>query len=375
MGWFDEQIRERKQYDDEAFSEAFANMASAVMGKRISAAVSDDRRAAKDAIDDILKHYHIKSREIPDSISDVNEQLEYLLRPYGIMRRTVRLEDGWYRDAIGAMLGFFRESGKAVALIPGGLSGYTYFDPETGRRKRIDRKNQHLFGEEAIVFYKPFPLKKLSLSALAGYIVRTLSASDYVMIALATLALSLMGMLSPMISQLLFARVLPSGSVRLLVAMAVFSVCVSVSVLLVTAVKDMIQARIETKLSISVDAASMMRIMSLPADFFKPYSAGELAERASQIPVFPYIHIADIRLCPGAGSARAGHYPGDRCVLPAVHLRSDEGKLPADGAFRQGERHDLCPHLRHTEDQAGRGGEARLCPVGQPLYRERPADL
>ena len=71
MGWFDEQIRERKQYDDEAFSEAFANMASAVMGKRISAAVSDDRRAAKDAIDDILKHYHIKSREIPDSISDV----------------------------------------------------------------------------------------------------------------------------------------------------------------------------------------------------------------------------------------------------------------------------------------------------------------
>lgn len=285
MGWFDEQIRERKQYDDEAFSEAFANMASAVMGKRISAAVSDDRRAAKDAIDDILKHYHIKSREIPDSISDVNEQLEYLLRPYGIMRRTVRLEDGWYRDAIGAMLGFFRESGKAVALIPRGLSGYTYFDPETGRRKRIDRKNQHLFGEEAIVFYKPFPLKKLSLSALAGYIVRTLSASDYVMIALATLALSLLGMLSPMISQLLFARVLPSGSVRLLAAMAVFSVCVSVSVLLVTAVKDMIQARIETKLSISVDAASMMRIMSLPADFFKPYSAGELAERASQIGV------------------------------------------------------------------------------------------
>ena len=285
MGWFDEQIRERKQYDDEAFAEAFANMASAVMGKRISAAVSDDRRAAKDAIDDILKHYHIKSREIPDSISDVNEQLEYLLRPYGIMRRTVRLEDGWYRDAIGAMLGFFRESGKAVALIPGGLSGYTYFDPETGRRKRIDRKNQHLFGEEAIVFYKPFPLKKLSLSALAGYIVRTLSASDYVMIALATLALSLLGMLSPMISQLLFAQVLPSGSVRLLVAMAVFSVCVSVSVLLVTAVKNMLQARIETKLSISVDAAAMMRIMSLPADFFRSYSAGELANRVSQIGV------------------------------------------------------------------------------------------
>ena len=285
MGWFDEQIRDRRQYDDEAFSEAFANMASAVMGRRISAAVSDDRRAAKTAIDDILKYCGVKSREVPDSITDVNEQLEYILRPYGIMRRTVRLEDGWYRDAIGIMLGSFRESGKAVALIPGGLSGYTYYDPETGRRKRIGRKEQHLFGEEAVVFYKPFPLKKLSLSALTGYIVRTLSASDYIMIALATLALSLLGMLSPVISKLLFAQVLPSGSVRLLMAMAVFSVCVSVSMLLVSAVRDMLLARIGTKLSISVDAAAMMRIMSLPADFFRSYSAGELANRVSQIGV------------------------------------------------------------------------------------------
>ena len=285
MGWFDEQIRDRRQYDDEAFSEAFANMASAVMGRRISAAVSDDRRAAKTAIDDILKYCGVKSREVPDSITDVNEQLEYILQPYGIMRRTVRLEDGWYRDAIGVMLGSFRESGKAVALIPGGLSGYTYYDPETGRRKRIGRKEQHLFGEEAVVFYKPFPLKKLSLSALTGYIVRTLSASDYIMIALATLALSLLGMLSPVISKLLFAQVLPSGSVRLLMAMAVFSVCVSVSMLLVSAVRDMLLARIGTKLSISVDAAAMMRIMSLPADFFRSYSAGELANRVSQIGV------------------------------------------------------------------------------------------
>lgn len=285
MGWFDEQIRDRRQYDDEAFSEAFANMASAVMGRRISAAVSDDRRAAKTAIDDILKYCGVKSREVPDSITDVNEQLEYILRPYGIMRRTVRLEDGWYRDAIGVMLGSFRESGKAVALIPGGLSGYTYYDPETGRRKRIGRKEQYLFGEEAVVFYKPFPLKKLSLSALTGYIVRTLSASDYIMIALATLALSLLGMLSPVISKLLFAQVLPSGSVRLLMAMAVFSVCVSVSMLLVSTVRDMLLARIGTKLSISVDAAAMMRIMSLPADFFGSYSAGELANRVSQIGV------------------------------------------------------------------------------------------
>lgn len=285
MGWFDEQIRNRKHNDDEAFAEAFANMASAISKKRIEASLNNDRAVTKDAIDEILKYYHVKSREVPDGISDVNEHLEYLMRPYGIMRRTVKLEDGWYRDAIGAMLGVLSESGRVVALIPTGLSGYSYFDYETGKRKKINRKNQHLFEEEAIAFYKPFPLKKLNLGSLAAYIVRTLSVSDFVMIALATLALSLIGMISPMISKLLFGKVLQSESMRLLASITFFSICVSISTLLITAVKNMITMRIETKLNISVDAATMMRVMSLPADFFKQYSSGELSSRVSQVNV------------------------------------------------------------------------------------------
>ena len=285
MGWFDEQIRDRKKNDDEAFAEAFANMAAAVTGKRVDAALNDDRTVTKDAIDEILKYYHIKSREVPDNISDMNEQLEYLMRPYGIMRRTVRLEGKWYRDAVGAMLGVLKESGRVVALLPSGLSGYSYYDYETGRKRKINRRNVHLFEEEAIAFYKPFPLKKMSIPSLAKYIVHALSAADLVMIALVTLALSLVGMITPMLNKLLFGRVLMSGSVRLLASIAVFSVCVSISTLLITAVKNMITARIETKLNISVEAATMMRVMSLPADFFKQYSSGELSSRASQVGV------------------------------------------------------------------------------------------
>ena len=283
MGWFDEQIRERKQQDDEAFAEAFANMASAVMGRRVAAALNDDRTVTKNAIDEILKYYHVKSREVPENITDMSEQLEYLMRPYGIMRRTVKLEGGWYRDAVGAMLGVLRESGKVVALLPSGLSGYSYYDYETGRHRKLSRKNASLFEAEAIAFYKPFPLKKLSLSSLAAYIVRSLSAADVMLITLATLAVSLVGLISPVLSKLLFERVLPSGNVRLLVSLAVFSVCVSVSSLLISTVKDMLTTRIETKLNIFVEAATMMRVMSLPADFFKQYSAGELSSRAAQI--------------------------------------------------------------------------------------------
>lgn len=283
MGWFDEQIRQRKQNDDDVFADSFVNMAAAVLGSKVTGSLSDGSAAAKSAIDEILKYYHVKSREVPDNIKDTNEQLEYLMRPYGIMRRTVRLEKGWYRDAVGAMLGVMKESGRVVALIPARFSGYCYIDPDSGKKIKINRRNQRLFDSEAIAFYKPFPLKKIGLGSVAKYIAETLSAADFALIALATLALSLIGMLSPKLNNILFAAVLPSGSVRLLLSIAVFTVSVSVSSLLISATKEMITARINTKMSVSVQAAAMMRIMSLPADFFKGYGSGDLSSRAAHI--------------------------------------------------------------------------------------------
>ena len=283
MGWFDEQIRQRKQNDDDVFADSFVNMAAAVLGSKVTGSLSDGSAAAKSAIDEILKYYHVKNREVPDNIKDTNEQLEYLMRPYGIMRRTVRLEKGWYRDAVGAMLGVMKESGRVAALIPAGFSGYCYIDPGSGKKIKINRRNQRLFDSEAIAFYKPFPLKKIGLGSVAKYIAETLSPADFALIALATLALSLIGMLSPKLNNLLFAAVLPSGSVRLLLSIAVFTVSVSVSSLLISATKEMITARINTKMSVSVQAAAMMRIMSLPADFFKEYGSGDLSSRAAHI--------------------------------------------------------------------------------------------
>ena len=92
MGWFDEQIKERKQHDDEMFQDAFIGIAGAVVGNKTTSALKDASRVSKDAIDEILKYYHIKSQEIPSNIKDVNEQLEFLLRPHGIMRRNINLE-------------------------------------------------------------------------------------------------------------------------------------------------------------------------------------------------------------------------------------------------------------------------------------------
>ena len=103
MSWIDEQIKLRIRRDDEAFEEACEEITAAVLRKK-RVSIGDERAKIKSSIDEILAYYHLKSQDIPADVKDFESQLEYLCRPHGLMRRRVKLEKGWYRDATGAML-------------------------------------------------------------------------------------------------------------------------------------------------------------------------------------------------------------------------------------------------------------------------------
>ena len=283
MGWFDEQIKQRKQSDDQLLEESFVRIADAVLGTKMSGAYQSDEAKASGEIGEILKYYKIKPREAPEGIKTLDDRLEYLLRPHGVMRRNVELTPGWHGDAIGAMLGRRKDDGSVVALIPRGFNGYAYYDAKAARWVRITGKNEALFDDEAICFYKPFPLKKLTVPMLMRYIAECLDKADLALAALSTLLVSLIGLLTPRLTALLFGSVAESGSLRLLLAMAVFMVSVSVSQLMVRSIRTMLTRRVTARMDLSVQAATMMRILSLPADFFKQWSSGELASRAQQI--------------------------------------------------------------------------------------------
>ena len=279
MGLFDEQISTRKLNDETEFENAFLNIAETVIGHKLTAAYKDEKRVAKDAIDEILKFYHINPVEVPKNISSIDEQLEYVLRPHGIMRRTVKLNKGWHKNAFGAMLGVRKDDGTVVALIPTGISGYCYFDNKTGTRIKINKSNEDLFEDEAMCFYTTFPLRKISLKDLVAYCLKIFQLSDYLAIALAGIVVTCIGLIVPAINSVIFDSVIVSGEIRSLIAIAVFLISVSISSMVFSTVQNMVSSRISTKMDVTVEAATMIRVLSLPADFFKEYSAGELSTR------------------------------------------------------------------------------------------------
>ena len=283
MGWFENQIEERREADQQLLEDSFVRIAGVVLGQRAAEEIGDKRIVTKDAIDEILKYYHYKPVEIPEEVKTSDEQLDYCLRPYGIMRRSVELTENWYKDSYGPILAYTKEGGLPVALLPGAISGYSFNDPRTNTRVKINRKTAALLDSRAVCFYRALPQKKLGIPDLLLFMRRCFTFKDSIFIFAATMALSLVNLIIPRITKALTGPVRTSGRADALIGIAICMICVSLSAQLISSMKGMLQNRLETKTSLGVQSSMMMRLMSLPANFFRKYSPGELKSRSLSV--------------------------------------------------------------------------------------------
>ena len=132
MSWFDDQIHHRDVSDQEIMEDSLLHIASSVLGRGKARKLQNKQAAVKDALEEILKYYNIKSAGIPDEITELEDQLEMYLQPHGLMWRRVELGDQWYRDSMGPVLAFRKDNDNTAAILPGPFFGYYYRDPETG---------------------------------------------------------------------------------------------------------------------------------------------------------------------------------------------------------------------------------------------------
>ncbi len=283
MGWFDEQIRQRKNSDDAVLSEALYDIIGAACGNKVFYIPEDGIKAIKNEIDKILRFYRVKSRELPDAIKETDDQLEYLLRPHGIMRRQVVLKGKWYKNAAGPMLAKKKADGGVVALIPGKGSRYWFTDLSLGKQVKVTADNAESFENDALCFYKPFPQRVLTEKELVKYVFNTIPKKDIAAFAVITFSVLLIGMLVPALYNILFGTILNQSNMQPLIAISVFLVCVSISTTAMSAMKKLFTGKIRNKMKLEVEAASMMRVLSLSPDFFKKHSAGSLANNLMSV--------------------------------------------------------------------------------------------
>ncbi len=276
MDEFNIKVRLKEFTDDEQFLEAMDALRDAVIGERLKS-ILDDREIETSVIKEILKNFHCKYNEANYLKGDTFEkQLEYCLHPYGIMYRSARLEKGWYHNATGIMLGTLKEDGVAVVLKQGKFGGYLFVDPHTEKKVYINSKTEELLDDEVICFYPAFPSRSLEVKDLLKFMFSRLTSADILFYVGSMAAVTLIGLLTPIFTKILFGSVLQYGNLQTLVALGCFMICYCIGSMCLTTFQNLMKSRIITKQDIAVQAAFMSRVIHLPSSFFSQYGSGEL---------------------------------------------------------------------------------------------------
>lgn len=200
---------------------------------------------------------------------------EPLLRSAGLYYRQVMLDhDWWHRDGT-AMLATLKD-GSPAGLVPGKGGGWLLVTNEGMRR--VTKPLAQEVSTGALQIYPPLEDRPIGLLETMRF---GFSGTRYDVVATITVALvaSLVVMVPPIAATMLFQHVVPAGDRGNLLFILASLVALAFGQSAFELMRSLCVARIETRLDSSIQAALFQRLLRLPVNFFRAYSAGDLTER------------------------------------------------------------------------------------------------
>lgn len=278
----DEQIKKRCECDDEELDFAFTEMASSVIGDDLKREFLGKRTQIKNAFDEVLKYFGQKGVELADNTDNLEEQLDYVFKPRGIMYRTVSLDDNWWEKASRIFIA--KTKNGITAVIPKG-NGYTIYNPQAGKREKISKKNSEIIGKEAIEFYRTFPMRKLEIKDIISFCYNSVIDSGiktYQLISLITIAVGFL--LTALVGKVYSA--VTAENKTLLLSVFFFMICTLVSKAIIEVLKFIASQGTTQSLKESVSTATMARLLSLQTNFFKKKSSASIETECQNMSEF-----------------------------------------------------------------------------------------
>ena len=120
MDTFTEQLLERLRQDEREMSEALLDAADSLNGRQRFHEQAASPEEVRREIESICRYYRVQFPEDIPGTQDVNELIDYIIRPSGIMRRRVALTDQWWKNGDGALLAVRKDSGRQALRVGAG---------------------------------------------------------------------------------------------------------------------------------------------------------------------------------------------------------------------------------------------------------------
>ncbi len=217
-----------------------------------------------------------------ENLDRVKNPLEAIARASQLRLRRVMLSDRWWQKDCGPLLAYSGEDNQPVALLPSPAGRYEIFDPKSRTHTAVDSRSADPLATVAYMFYRPLPDKALKAWDLLRFALSG-RAKDLITVLLTGVAVSLLGMLTPLATGFLIDTAIPDANRGILWQIGLVLLAAALGSATFKFVQGYASLRLQTFSDNFTQAAVWDRLLNLKVSFFRSYSTGDLKSRVSAI--------------------------------------------------------------------------------------------
>ena len=277
-------------YQEEELKNTLEKIKSIVSGNKKNTQQIDIKKGNKQSIlystcQLIGDHTGFKFEEpkhIDSNQNNTNNLLYSIAQSSKVRVRKIILRGVWWKEENGHLLAFTKQKNEPVALIQKNAETYLLKNLETGSETVVNYEIAESLEPIGYMFFLGFDGKMDSIKKVLRFAMNGVKKDSKLLI-LASFSGSLIGLLIPILSGVIYDDVIPTADKS--IHFEVFGIMIIIG--LVTAglqlVQGVLQMRVESKSSINLQAGVMDHILRLPVTFYKKYTAGDLTNRVLSI--------------------------------------------------------------------------------------------
>lgn len=272
MPIYSDNLREREALDDQLVQSAEKALRE---GTENTAGI-DPLEKIKTALSVILHRFRISPREVR-CCSCTEELLDAMLDPENIMYEKIDISDTFWKKQNNQVLAFF-ENGSPIIMSPS-LTGYKYLDP-ISRKKGIYTKRLKL-RKDAYIIFRPLGNGAFSLIKFLRHMVHLVSPGDIPSLVLASLAVTLLGIVAPNINKQVLTRVsqIGEGAIPYLLTSGAVFVLAGLIRGAFSVIKTLLLGRMKQRISSQMQTTIMAKLLLMPYSFFGAPETGKLSNQ------------------------------------------------------------------------------------------------
>jgi len=243
--------------------------------------VIDDTSKLVAAISATGKQFGINIKKTDANLQQFDSYVDcikYIGAENNFFVRQVKLENEWWQKDGLSFIGFDKETSEPLAIVIKN-DKYYYFKAESRKLEKVCKENCKKIYDTGFTLHPVLDGNKVTIRHFMKLIFLGNHQNIFILF-LAALLIALLGMFTPFATNKLISEGIVYSDIPIVFQLFLALVIVAVASFGFYLIKNIAILRIDVKSGIFLQSAIMDRLFKLPIQFFRKYSAGDMAVRA-----------------------------------------------------------------------------------------------